>query len=53
MSDDSGRRDTFTGVKKLLLLAGVVAAVAAVVKNLQDQQAERDLWAEATDQVSG
>jgi hypothetical protein len=32
-------------------LAAVVAAVLAMRKSVADQQAERDLWAEATDDV--
>jgi hypothetical protein len=38
--------------KRLLaLLTVAVAAVLAVRKSISDQQAERDLWAEATDDV--
>lgn len=39
-------------MKRLLALAAVAAGVLAVAKRLQDEQAERDLWAEATDGVS-
>lgn len=39
-------------MKRLLMFATLAAAVAAVVKKLQDQEAERDLWAEATDGVT-
>ena len=39
-------------MKRLLAMAAVVAGVLAVAKKLQDEQAERDLWAEATDGVS-
>ena len=38
-------------VKKLLLLLVTAAGAALVQKKLRDQQAEQDLWAEATDQV--
>ncbi|MEI2764918.1 MAG: DLW-39 family protein [Dermatophilaceae bacterium] len=33
--------------------AAVAAAVAAAVRSASAQRAERDLWAEATDDVSG
>ncbi|MCK0113464.1 DLW-39 family protein [Ornithinimicrobium sp. F0845] len=39
-------------MKRLLVFAALAAGVAAVVKKLQDQEAERDLWAEATDGVT-
>ncbi|WP_165699971.1 DLW-39 family protein [Ornithinimicrobium ciconiae] len=39
-------------MKRLLALAAVAAGVLAVAKKMQDEQAERDLWAEATDGVS-
>ncbi|GAA1171948.1 hypothetical protein GCM10009584_11090 [Ornithinimicrobium humiphilum] len=38
-------------MKRLLMLAAVAAGVA-VLKKLQDTQAERELWAEATDDVT-
>lgn len=36
--------------KKLLLLIVTAIGVAAIQKKLKDQQAERNLWHEATDQ---
>lgn len=36
--------------KKLLLLIATAIGAAAIQKKLKDQQAERDLWHEATDQ---
>ncbi len=36
-------------MKKLLIVLAAAVGAAAVTKRLQDQQAERDLWAEATD----
>jgi len=36
-------------MKRLLTFAALAAGLVAVAKKLQDQQAERDLWAEATD----
>lgn len=39
-------------MKRLLAFAALAAGVLAVAKKLQDEQAERDLWAEATDGVS-
>jgi len=36
--------------KKLLLLIGTAIGAAALQKKLKDQQAERNLWHEATDQ---
>ncbi|HEY7722070.1 MAG TPA: DLW-39 family protein [Pedococcus sp.] len=36
--------------KKLLLLLATALGAAAVQKKLKAQQAERDLWHEATDQ---
>ena len=38
-------------VKKFLLLIATAVGVLAVQKKLKDQQAEQDLWAEATDEV--
>lgn len=37
-------------MKRLIVLAAAAAGLAAL-KKFQDQQAERDLWAEATDDV--
>ncbi len=37
-------------MKRLLMLAAAAVGVA-VLKKMQDTQAERDLWAEATDDV--
>jgi hypothetical protein len=37
-------------MKRLLMLVAAAIGVAAV-KKMQDTQAERDLWAEATDEV--
>ena len=37
-------------MKRLLLLAAAAAGLAAL-KKMQDQQAERELWAEVTDDV--
>ncbi|WP_238154388.1 MULTISPECIES: DLW-39 family protein [Ornithinimicrobium] len=37
-------------MKRFLLLAAAAAGLAAL-KKMQDQQAERELWAEATDEV--
>ncbi|MGA8977541.1 MAG: DLW-39 family protein [Pedococcus sp.] len=39
-------------MKKILLLIATVIGAAAVQKKLKDQQAEKDLWAEATDSPS-
>lgn len=39
-------------MKRLLALAAIAAGVLTVVKKMQDEQAERDLWAEATDGVA-
>lgn len=39
-------------MKRLLVFTALAAGIAAVVKKLQDQEAERDLWAEATDGVT-
>jgi hypothetical protein len=36
-------------VKKVLVLIATVIGAAAISKKLKDQQAEKDLWAEATD----
>ena len=38
-------------MKKILLLIATAAGVLAIQKKLKDQQAEQDLWAEATDEV--
>ena len=38
-------------MKKILLLIAAAAGLVAIKKKLKDQQAEQDLWAEATDQV--
>jgi hypothetical protein len=38
-------------VNRLLGLAVVALGAVALAKKLQEQQAERDLWAEATDDV--
>jgi hypothetical protein len=35
--------------KKLLLLIATAIGAAALQKKFKDQQAEKDLWAEATD----
>ncbi|ANS79255.1 hypothetical protein SGUI_1859 [Serinicoccus hydrothermalis] len=37
-------------MKRLLMVAAAAAGLVAL-KRMQDQQAERDLWAEATDDV--
>ena len=37
-------------MKRFLVLAAAAAGLAAL-KKMQDQQAERELWAEATDDV--
>ena len=37
-------------MKRLLVLAAAAAGLLAL-KKIQDQQAERELWAEATDEV--
>lgn len=39
-------------MKKLLLLAASAAGAIILKKKLDEQQAERDLWAEATDGVT-
>ncbi|MFX0538981.1 DLW-39 family protein [Ornithinimicrobium sp. Y1847] len=39
-------------MKRFLFIAAAAAGLA-VLKKMQDQQAERDLWAEATDDVTG
>ncbi|GAA2736706.1 hypothetical protein GCM10009867_21910 [Pedococcus aerophilus] len=39
-------------MKKILLLIATAVGAAAVQKKLKDQQAEKDLWAEATDSPS-
>ena len=38
-------------MKKILLLLATAAGVLAIQKKFRDQQAEQDLWAEATDKV--
>ena len=38
-------------MKKILLLIAAVAGALAIQKKFKDQQAEQDLWAEATDKV--
>ena len=38
-------------MKKILLLVAAVVGALAIQKKLKDQQAEQDLWAEATDEV--
>lgn len=38
-------------MKKILLLMAAVAGIFAIQKKFRDQQAEQDLWAEATDKV--
>ena len=38
-------------MKKILLLIAVIAGALAIQKKFKDQQAEQDLWAEATDKV--
>ncbi|HEY5248026.1 MAG TPA: DLW-39 family protein [Dermatophilaceae bacterium] len=38
-------------MKKILLLVAAVAGVLAIQKKFKAQQAEQDLWAEATDKV--
>lgn len=39
-------------MKKILLLIATAVGAVAVQKKLKDQQAEKDLWAEATDSPS-
>ncbi len=39
-------------MKKILLLIVAAVGVVTVQKKLKDQQAEKDLWAEATDSPS-
>ena len=39
-------------MKKILLLIVTAIGAAAIQKKLKDQQAEKDLWAEATDPPS-
>ena len=36
-------------MKKILLLIATVVGAAAIQRKLKAQQAEKDLWAEATD----
>ena len=38
-------------MKKFLLLIATVVGALAIQKKLKNQQAEQDLWAEATDKV--
>jgi hypothetical protein len=38
-------------MKKILLLIVTAAGVLAIQKKFKDQQAEQELWAEATDKV--
>jgi hypothetical protein len=38
-------------MKKILLVVATVIGALAIQKKLKDQQAEQDLWAEATDKV--
>ena len=38
-------------MKKFLLLIAAVVGALAIQKKFKDQQAEQDLWAEATDKV--
>jgi hypothetical protein len=38
-------------MKKVLLLIAAVVGALAIQKKFKDQQAEQDLWAEATDKV--
>jgi hypothetical protein len=38
-------------MKKILLLIVAVVSIFAIQKKFRDQQAEQDLWAEATDKV--
>lgn len=39
-------------MKRLLVIAAAAAGALALAKKSQDAKAERDLWAEATDEVS-
>jgi hypothetical protein len=39
-------------VKRLALIAGIVAGVVFVRRKAKQQQAEQDLWTQATDDVS-
>ncbi len=38
-------------MNRLLLAAAAAVGALALAKKLQEQQAERDLWAEATDDI--
>jgi hypothetical protein len=38
-------------MKKILLLIATAVGALAIQKKFRDQQAEQDLWAEATDKV--
>ena len=38
-------------MKKILLVIAAVAGALAIQKKFKDQQAEQDLWSEATDKV--
>ena len=40
-----------SAMKKILLLIAAVVGALAIQKKFKDQQAEQDLWAEATDKV--
>ncbi len=39
-------------MKRIVVIVAAVAGALALAKKSQNQQAERDLWAEATDEVS-
>ncbi|MGB3828824.1 MAG: DLW-39 family protein [Ornithinimicrobium sp.] len=39
-------------MKRIVVVLIAAAGALALAKKSQDQQAERDLWAEATDEVS-
>ncbi len=40
-------------LKKLLAVVAVVAGALAIRRQMADQRAEQELWAEATDSVRG
>jgi len=40
-----------SAMKKILLLIATAVGLLAIQKKFKDQQAEQDLWAEATDKV--
>ena len=44
-------REGVSVMKKILLLIAAVVGALAIQKKFKDQQAEQDLWAEATDKV--